>query len=243
MADAKAKLGTPLSKTQIPVSVHRLLSRYAEHCESVWQADQHHNWLPFTSKLTIKKAVHHFNQDRNEQNQHQLMQSAASLWSQWYFGLMLPPAALAAVVPINHRFQMKPKSLQAQFESGQPVAFQAQWQRSLLTPHEIMTDVMETWVEPVIHCLASLSGLTPRIFYGNVAAILDWLWQQQGSEQAQQLRQSMLYTRDLRNSEPMQGLLLPPPRQGQRRGCCLRFRLEDVPYCSGCPMTRRTPCP
>ncbi|USD39524.1 siderophore-iron reductase FhuF [Ferrimonas sp. SCSIO 43195] len=225
-----------LMATPLPTPLATRLQRYASHCFRAWQPQQGADWRPVASRSALVAPLGEYGAAMLTTATPPLTQSLASLWSQWHFGLLLPPLLLAALG--TERYQLQPDSLHGRYERGQPSGFCGHWQPSVEASTDLVSHSLTTLITRDILRLSEQTGLTPKILWGNVAAIVDWLLLQVGDEQALALRHGLLFDEQAKPAGPLTRLMLPPPHCGQRRRCCLRFRLDEVDYCGGCPMQR-----
>lgn len=179
--------------------------------------------------------------------------AAASVWSLTYFWRLLPPMVAAAsllqrALPAaltDLRLELDAHALPARFllaDEGQPLPHSATAQRygTLLHRH----------IEPLAQRLRALTGLAPRIVWGNAARYLDVIFAeltrlQPGHDGLRDDRAHLLDGAawpggDNPMHRPVRVVTRATP-EGPRdvallRRCCLYYQLPGHDYCDLCPL-------
>lgn len=200
-----------------------------------------------TSPLTELRNAHGVAGPLNRFAEHyrdQDFRAVASLWTQWLVGLTWPPLVTAAlvleVIPALHRAD----AILAEEGRAAGLVVPTHWIRA---PSAILLErLVRRDMAPILVATAAAGGIAPRVVWSNAAAILAWtveqLAERLGSEQADSVC-ALLTQHNWSDGErnPLSSASLQSPSCSipQRRVCCLRFRLEDFPYCPDCPVTRK----
>ena len=163
---------------------------------------------------------------------------AASVWSKHLFSALLPAPALAALAgapPADDPLLMMVDGLPKAILASPPDAWSA-------SP---APDALAGWTDRVlgdgvIAALAAASGLAPRLFWSNAAAMLAYLCEKWDAVPAlagrsAALRATLFDRETLRGQIAYVATPVPEyPTLRRRRLCCLRDRLGQ-PLCSSCP--------
>jgi len=170
-----------------------------------------------------------------------------SQWSKYYFWLAAP-AGVAALL-LRRPLDMSPARTQLVLRAGMPAAlyFSAD---ALQPPENDCTRCHAPLIQhlqAVIETLAGMACIAPRVLWGNVGNLLDYLAEQcaalpGAAEEVACLFQPMLVTGEpnplrspIRQVQPRSALLPNPFRA--RRVCCMRNQIPgETNLCASCPL-------
>ncbi|MCW4116163.1 siderophore-iron reductase FhuF [Aurantimonas sp. MSK8Z-1] len=174
--------------------------------------------------------------------------AAASLWSQWYFGLLLSPllllsaaagceglGAAADIAMVPHATGRPERFVLTRTQSLPSAVEPAAWRR-----HAALID---GHLAPLIDALARAADLAPRLLWSNAAVAIDFVGSMltgTGAAQIADLCQAPCRPDGARNPlhRPF-GARQEAAGERLRRICCLRYRLEGVERCGTCPVADR----
>lgn len=171
--------------------------------------------------------------------------SSVSYWSQWYFGLLLPPLILLAGAA---RSQL-PASLAnlrlALDASGQPQGFELTdpYVAPALdadTPFDRLAPLIDGHLSPLVFSLSARSGVSAKVFWMNAAVVIDYthevLWS--GSQDIDLKAITGSPKKPDGNRNPLFSPYRPSGSEATRtrRVCCLRYGLEGVARCQDCSL-------
>ncbi len=182
--------------------------------------------------------------------------AVVSLWTQWYFGILIVPTAAA----ILHLDRDLPVGLD---EVG--LAFRPDGRlETLILAHDGLahdgtsrasigagrfTRLVTEHIDPLVRELARTFGVSRRLLWANAAVMLGWTLaqvEQTGSACCAALSECRALlderTDACGRANPLCGVLCPVSRAdgggARRRVCCLRYRLPGMPSCGDlCPLT------
>lgn len=179
----------------------------------------------------------------------------ASLWSRWYFGLVLPPLLVASTTCLSMP-RLEKLWLTADFRPCR-----LQWVDpietfSVVSPNAIRKAI-ESFVEgfmPLIRILAENAKVSPKVFWSNLGNLVEyWVGQLQGLSVVQQSvvgsYKHYLEAPRFLNGEP--NPLFEPVRYLSlcgdqahitriRKICCLYYLLPGTELCSNCPRLKQS---
>lgn len=171
--------------------------------------------------------------------------SAISLWSQWYFGILLPPLLLLSESG-RCRVPAKPEALRMTWAKACcPASFMLTVERAaLVAPEDSVWDryapIVEDHIAPLISALVDLSRLSPKVFWMNAAVVIDYMAGAIATERQTDLR---ILTTERTTLSGSRNPLYSPYSQRQKTGesrcrrvCCLRYKLSSVERCPNCPV-------
>ncbi|WP_045960690.1 siderophore-iron reductase FhuF [Xenorhabdus poinarii] len=167
-----------------------------------------------------------------------------SLWSQWYFGLVVPPMMLMllaypqAVDTDYHLFQIE------FHETGRPniIYYQLTWLDepiSLLSRYQIMLD---RHIIPVCDKIESYRGINKRLLWNNIGYVMHWYLNnfkdRVDKSQYDTLIQHLFFEQTLPDGRdnPLYRTVIMKNNAIQRRCCCQRNKLPGVSNCHDCPL-------
>ncbi|MDN3522217.1 siderophore-iron reductase FhuF [Halomonas ramblicola] len=176
--------------------------------------------------------------------------AAISIWSKYLFSLVAIPT-LTANLLLGVDLPVRPERLRLELgergevvrlwlcHGGRPLASRAD--------HERFAMLFDALCEPFIETLASLSGLSPKVFWSNLGHYVEYAGrtcsQHPEFPGAGEPLLRFLELRALpdgrRNPlyQPVRYLDVGAERPARvRRLCCLKYRLPDEPLCGGCPL-------
>lgn len=187
-----------------------------------------------------------------------------SMWSQWYFALLLTPWTRIAVL---HGWRLPIAAREIRFtqsETAVPEKFILPSRGEKIAPltdiAALFQQVMDSHLQPVCRTLAQLSGIKPGLFWNNAAIRIAHgitLAEEKLAELARQteLKSTMekaavsIAAAKAFLAEKYQGngdynplyrpISLVDGESGPRiirRLCCLRYKLNGLEYCPSCPL-------
>ncbi len=171
-----------------------------------------------------------------------------SMWSQWYFALLLAPWTRIALLH-GWRLPMDPRDIRFSqgAESAVPEKFiladrGGKIADGIAMP-TLLGQLMETHVLPVCRTFSLMAGIRPGLFWNNaairVAHGIDMAAEQGANTVA---ARAFLDTKTLADGAPNR--LYKPVHLVEhdagpkiiRRLCCLRYKLSGLEYCPSCPL-------
>lgn len=180
-----------------------------------------------------------------------------SQWSKYYFGLAAPAGILAARL-LRRPLDMSPARTRLVLREGMPVALH--FTADALKPRTDNTALnyagLLEHLDAVIAMLAAMTRIAPRVLWGNVGNLLDYLMEQCallpgeaddygdaawlfGSSLSANGEPNPLRT-PIRQMKPRSALLPNPFRA--RRVCCVRYEIPgETQLCSSCPLLLTMP--
>lgn len=173
--------------------------------------------------------------------------SVVSMWSQWYFGSLVIPAA-AAFLLLGRALPVALGDTRVAFTpDGRPRRFVLRDAGAATPmPAEPLSALIDGHVTPLIERIAPLFRVSPRLLWCNVATVLDWTLREVGRDapperQAEGRRALEAPYAPCGTRNCLCGLVGECHGQAglepQRRVCCLRYLLPGVPGCGSlCPL-------
>lgn len=173
--------------------------------------------------------------------------SAISFWSQWYFGLMIPPLLILGSKG-RCEISADPSSLWVRWtNTRQPEGFVLTRARALRLSRtdgdsDCCRALIDSHIEPMIRLLVDISGLSPKVFRMNVAVVIHYTARTLLAGQDPRLLDLTVAKRCADGSpNPLRDpYSARTARDGEarRRVCCLRYKLSGIDRCPGCPLKR-----
>lgn len=176
--------------------------------------------------------------------------AAVSMWSQWYFGLLLSPMLVMGawgevVLPFQAGFvSMKSDDVNC------PVGFdltdrhvrQTVTDSAAPCPWAHFDDLISMHLSPLITSLSTSSKVSPKVFWSNVGVVIAYV-------EKHVLKDSRIslvpLISDAKRPDGMRNPLANPYSAKQsedgslsRRVCCLRYLLTSVEICPTCPLAK-----
>lgn len=177
--------------------------------------------------------------------------AVASMWSQWYLALLLPPLILAGMA----RPRVPPAALQdidvILDPTGQPAGMRLAGgvdADDVACPFLRYAPLWDGHVQPLAEALRALSGVSERLVWNNAGVQLDWTVRQaaalgrfpaSGVADGRRLLQERTRPDGSHNPLylPVRPLLRAHDCLHIRRLCCLRYQLPAHDHCAGaCPL-------
>lgn len=170
-----------------------------------------------------------------------------SIWSQWYFALLLAPWARINML-FDWQLPVRPQAISFTLaETGVPEQFilENEGGPSPAGSGQVrFKELMELHLLPVCRTLSQIAGIKPGLFWNNAGIRLVHgfnMAREQGADIT--LATDFLAARTLpdgsvnRLYQPVRVITLPPePPKIIRRLCCLRYKLSGLEYCPSCPL-------
>lgn len=176
--------------------------------------------------------------------------AAISMWSQWYFGILLSPvlvlaAAGEAVLPLQ------PDFIRLKTDENQcPTGFEIRdWQVQELKDQATVPDpwvhlerLIDGHLEPMVASLAASSKVSPKVFWSNIGVVISYV----EKHVLKSTRISLLpLINDPKRPDGNRNSMANPYSTKQsedgnpsRRVCCLRYLLTAVDICPTCPLAK-----
>lgn len=175
------------------------------------------------------------------------LKATASLWSKWHFSAVIA-ATLAAHCLLNRQL---PAALDhvAVYPSAEGYTQRLHFAHPGVpiaadSPFEQFSPLFDAHLAPVISALATLSGVSPRVFWSNAGTYFEYFTQRFATHpdvQSQRLSDASAILHYPQRPGGQRNPLYQPLCQGkngcrQRRLCCLRYRIPTLGYCANCPI-------
>ncbi|EEP94946.1 Ferric iron reductase protein FhuF [Yersinia aldovae ATCC 35236] len=168
-----------------------------------------------------------------------------SLWTQWYFGLVIPPMMLL-LMEYPQEIDSDCRNFKVAFhDSGRPdiIYYQLKWKdqgaENLLERYYAL---INNHVIPIANKIESYQGINGRLLWNNIGYLMYWYLSEFKKRMKEDVYQAVI-----------QGLfmtmILPDGRENplyrtvilrngtlQRRSCCQRNKLPGVGNCHDCPL-------
>ena len=187
--------------------------------------------------------------------------AAASMWSQYYCGVVGVPVVAAAMLA-GRRLPITPDTCRIACDpTGQPCGFRIAADHQLVPagdPLEGIDSLISDHLLPVFDRLAEAGRISPRLLWCNAASILAWAAGVGAQIRGDATLAARARTRLLDHDRIADGLVNPlkgmltrrPPDEVQpgegafrRKICCLRYQLEGFADCGTlCPLPGRGDC-
>lgn len=177
--------------------------------------------------------------------------AAASLWSQYYFGALIGAVAAIGLAGGRTALPIDPHSVGVVLEGGLPAGLALPHAGRTARPWEAVEDFLALFrshLTPMVDRLSAHAKASPRLFWGNAAAILGWALGEGCAMRPEAgdpvlLRQSLLEAPLWPDGgpNPLFGAFKScgEPGIAVRKVCCVRYLLPGVPGCGPiCPLGR-----
>lgn len=177
--------------------------------------------------------------------------AVASLWSQWYFGTLLPPSMAASlllgrVLPLG----IDEVDVLLEEETGQPVAFRLPHGGRAdpdAAPFRRFGGLLRRHLSPLVEVLAPHAGLSPDTVWTNAARYVQWTLdtlarrEQRPGAAAAARRLLEAETSPDGRENPLHDTIRYVEEEGsrvaRRRVCCLQYLIPDLGGCGDlCPL-------
>ncbi|GEP08282.1 siderophore-iron reductase FhuF [Methylobacterium gnaphalii] len=172
-----------------------------------------------------------------------------SYWSQFYFAVLATPA-LTALLCLGRSLPLAFEATSlACDEAGRPACLLVQpdalaaARASACPAADGLTGLMDDHLRPLIDLCREQCGVAPRVLWGNVAVIFDYVAGELGQESDPAFADVASCLRwpgaGARTGSPLARALCPGASGcARRRVCCLRQRLPGIASCGSlCPLT------
>lgn len=177
--------------------------------------------------------------------------AAASLWSQYYFGALIGAVAAIGMAGGRAALPVRPEEAGIVLEGGLPAGLALPHAGRTTRPSEAVEDfvaLFRSHLTPMVDRLSAHAKASPRLFWGNAAAILGWALGEGCAMRPEAgdpalLRQSLLEDTLWPDGgpNPLFGAFKSCGASGVavRKVCCVRYLLPGVPGCGPiCPLGR-----
>lgn len=170
--------------------------------------------------------------------------SVASYWSQWYFGLSLPPLMILSETS-GCEIPSALESLRLILDDdGQPQRFVLTQtlhpvRKSSGNAFEQIEQLFNQHLAPLVFSFSARSGVSAKVFWMNIAILIDYIQDTFLSPENFQLKDlTSERTNPAGSRNPLFGPYRPASSEAtrMRRVCCLRYALPDVPRCPDCAL-------
>lgn len=226
-----------------------LVGELAPYAESLLTDDSDRSTMSVAALLdpaTLRARLTQFEGSYRGQD----FRAITSLWSAWYFAIVIPLAIVAI-----ERARLKPAlDLKDMRISTAP---DGTVNRAGIVPARptvedaAAADIYEQFVcehiAPVISALHRVSRLSTKVLWANAAATVVWTAGALMPIKPSVREASILRSSNWPNGERNEILRFLKPRSGSelgldRRVCCLRYRLRDHHLCRSCPIAAAKLC-
>ncbi|WP_417519554.1 MULTISPECIES: siderophore-iron reductase FhuF [Pseudomonadota] len=176
--------------------------------------------------------------------------AAISMWSQWYFGLLLSPLlVMGAAGEVLLPFEAGFINLKSD-DTNCPTGFDLVDRRVRQTVQHPLApdpwihfhDLITNHLRPLIASLSTASKVSPKVFWSNVGVVIAHV--ENSVLKEHRISLTPLIT-DVKGPDGMRNPLANPYSTKQseggslsRRVCCLRYLLTSVDICSTCPLAK-----
>jgi len=168
--------------------------------------------------------------------------AVVSLFTQWYAATCWPPLIVALV--LLGRLPAPTSAALRLDDDGTPVGLIVQGEIEAKEVHAGLERLVHEHATPLVVNAALAARLSPRVPWSNVANVLGWTLERlEGLAPMHRLEEARGFFEYQRLEDGSVNPLWindPPDwrRDGRppRKTCCLRYRLDAVPYCSDCPV-------
>jgi ferric iron reductase protein FhuF len=171
-----------------------------------------------------------------------------SLWAQWYFGILVPPAlCLDLLLDRVPRLALDRVRLVLD-GSATPAAFVLEDVSEGQPEDAFMrfSPLIDGHVEPVVNALADFAKVSPRVMWSNAGNMFEWMVAELAKElgprrtaveQGLEFIASKALPDGRRNRvhEPVRYIERDGQPLRQRKICCLRYMLPGFETCDNCP--------
>lgn len=171
--------------------------------------------------------------------------AVVSLWTQWYFGAVMVPAS-AALLLIGRELPVALDELHLSFGADGRLTAVLVGGCAPSRREGRFLPLLEVHLAPLIHHLAAIFPVSPRLLWTNAAAVLDWTLAEAGAAPCaaacRELGRHLSCHRTPCGQRNPMGGAVHHPHEGEgpvrrRRTCCLRYRLPGVAFCGSlCPL-------
>jgi ferric iron reductase protein FhuF len=168
-----------------------------------------------------------------------------SLWTQWYFGLVIPPMMLL-LMEYPQEIDSDCRNFKVAFhDSGRPdiIYYQLKWKdqgaENLLERYYAL---INNHVIPIANKIESYQGINGRLLWNNIGYLMYWYLsefkQRMKEDVYQAVIQGLFMTMILPDGRenPLYRTVILRNNTLQRRSCCQRNKLPGVGNCHDCPL-------
>jgi ferric iron reductase protein FhuF len=165
--------------------------------------------------------------------------AVVSVWSQWYLRTLWPPLMTAA---LGQARLPEASAVDVRLTPDARPALIRVAEGGLVTgtTDELLEQLVRIHTAPVIGRLAAAGGFSPRVLWNAVGAMVRWTLTTLDERSVdfplaagERLLDHEAFPDQAAN--PLCGTRRRGASQ-QRRVCCLRYRIEAMPYCADCPI-------
>ncbi|MBC8951998.1 siderophore-iron reductase FhuF [Xenorhabdus sp. PB62.4] len=167
-----------------------------------------------------------------------------SLWTQWYFGLVVPPMMLM-LLEYPRAVDTDYNLFQVEFhETGRPniVYYQLTWMDEPISLLERYRSMLDRHIIPVCEKIETYRGINGRLLWNNIGYVMHWYLdnfkERIDKEQYNTLIQNLFFEQTLPDGRdnPLYRTVIMKNSSIQRRCCCQRNKLPGVGNCHDCPL-------
>lgn len=181
------------------------------------------------------------------------LRGVASIWSKYYFIKLIPPVVAASLL-LDRRLPLHLDHLHVVLDDEQlPVAFKLphegeRWAPAPADPFQRFDALIEGHLRPLIDALAGHAGVSPRVLWSNAGNYFEWLLGVlAGAMPGADLKDGHALLNARTTPDGRRNPMYQPVRymsvdgqsalKRQRRVCCVRYRVDDLPHCENCPLS------
>ncbi|KAA9002701.1 siderophore-iron reductase FhuF [Affinibrenneria salicis] len=169
-----------------------------------------------------------------------------ALWAQWYFGLLVPPLMLTALLyPLMADYSSERIHV-AFHQTGRPAHFFIETQAQTAEDDAVwrLVRLLRQHLIPVVNTLDGFGVLNAKLAWNNNGYLMHWLLDDiaallpPGAPTA--IGRALFLTPTLPDGadNPLFRTVIPRNDKLERRSCCQRYRLPDVARCRDCTLNR-----
>ncbi|ANI28983.1 iron reductase [Yersinia entomophaga] len=168
-----------------------------------------------------------------------------SLWTQWYFGLVIPPMMLL-LMEYPQEIDSDCRNFKVEFhDSGRPdiIYYQLKWKgQSAENLLERYYALINNHVIPIANKIESYQGINGRLLWNNIGYLMYWYLGEFKKRMKEDVYQSviqglfMTMTLPDGRENPLYRTVILRNDTLQRRSCCQRNKLPGVGNCHDCPL-------
>lgn len=169
-----------------------------------------------------------------------------SLWSQWYFGLVVPPMMMALLTD-SAALDCHPDRMRVEFhESGRAARFwfevEEDHEARYLNAEQRLVRLITQHLMPVTNAIAAYEGINAKLIWSNTGYLVHWFLQELnpliGDAARIHLEHRFFFSRTLcdGSDNPLYRTMIPREGVLSRRTCCQRYKLPDVNQCGDCTL-------
>lgn len=203
------------------------------------------SFLQWSDAKELSKLIQHYqNEYYSDNNIKPNLKALYSLWTQWYFGLVVPPMMLM-LIEYPQAIDTHYNLFQVEFhKNGRPDIFyyNLTWlsksPTSLLHRHYTLLD---RHIIPVCEKIESYQKINKNLLWNNIGAIMYWYLSRLSKRMKKSVYQEIINGLFMEQKlpdgrdNPLYRTVIFKNGYLQRRSCCQRNKLPGVGCCDDCP--------